>query len=246
MKKKIVAVVLCVVVALCATMMFGCGSMYDGNYVQADNSQITAVSQSASSVAPVDSETGFNTNGISIKMEIKVSNGAQTAKMSYDYKMVYLADGSVQMSGKYDVAGFGEEFWYKDGTVYFKFYGMCFQEQALLEDVLDEYTAENDYAQYDCFVAFAEQAANFGIEGYNFLIDQTEENTKIKIELNNSTVAGAVANGSVVYVFDADYNLAGFRSVLNVNDMIELSITYEPYAGDIQFPAGCENWDGGY
>ena len=267
MLKKILAVVLGLVLCLGMTMMVGCGDpSFSGNYVEADSNTITTFSES---VQQAEDEGASQSVDFNAGVKAKVYVETEDVKLTSDYTMALVGD-TFKLEGNLDVqlkmiyGGYNVKtitkgkFWYADNYMFMdanatSVIGSVSETVAVkgkmpmaIEDVLAEYGGGEDL-EVSPLVEYLQYVES---EHVKFYIDDGEENKKIKIVFDDLVEAGEKIDGTVIIVYDTEYNVIAtsvdLTSTLTYGGETQTIVTrvsIVPYDGEINVPADAMTWN---
>ena len=266
MFKKILAVVLGLVLCLGMTMMVGCGdSAFSGNYVEADSNTITTFSES---VQQAEDEGASQKVDFNAGVRAKVYMETEGMKLTSDYTMALVDDtfklaGNLDMQMEMDYGGVASKnitkgkFWYADSYMFMdanatSVLGDNSTTVALkgkmpmdIEEVLLTYGGGEQLET----LPLAEYVQYVESEHVKFYIDNESENKKVKIVFDNLVEDGDQIDGTIIFVYDVDFNLIATSMDLTTTityggetETFITRISVEPFDGAINVPADAMTW----
>lgn len=249
--KKFLYFVVCVILALGAFAMVGCGSeetAFDGNYQEATVAEATTFAQDLSKESSaIDYSIGVEYN---FDMSYTMTYGEETYTMDIAMEMNMIAvEGKLQMAGTMDATSNGEtdtaKVYYVDD--YFYLNGEADGEttkikyKMSIDDFIGNYTDDVDISF--SLLSYIEMAGEIEAEGgsIKFYIDNSDaETTKVKIELTE----GEEANATIYLLYNADKELVGAKYDVAIDNGTEGSITMSveiaPWSGTVSLPSAEE------
>ena len=256
--KKLLTTITCLLIATCMLFMTGCGSVFDGNYVEASAAEVTTFVEQ---VDAVQENENFNyASGVQLKTSVylKYVEGtvSQEIDLVMDYKAVLVendmqAQGNIKMKLPSEMGGnMTADFWQKDGYMYLKGtslqdgeikakYPMSFDD--MFGDLMDEFSEISLNSDINYYLGFAENYQ----DTVKFYIEQTETSNKIKIEIPEITEEGVTVSMQVVMVYDANYRITAAKvdmSLVENSVTMKANFEIEGWEGTIQLPADADTY----
>ena len=270
MKKRIIATVLCLVVAFGASMAFGCGGggveaftpdeKFEAEYTSASYLAVGSIITRVIDSGNVNTLSGFETNGASGKFYTKqtAEGGRFTLTFHSEFNYMFMdgikreVEGWVQQD--YNGRSSTIDVWADGNTVYTQEGGKK-AKQIGGADFGYEYITYN-YADYACFKEFTLWATELDSAALSFETAYDAYggvNVKINMtgyEIIERSGRSAYITGHVIYVFDDGCHLVGFYSEMSVDspdysddETFDVAMELVPFTGTgVIYPDGCENW----
>lgn len=248
--KKFLATILCCLLAVSAFLMTGCSSVFDGNYTEATEQELSTFSQSVAA-NPTNEEFDY-ASGLSAKVKLETT-GEYEMKVNMEFKGIGV-DGDVQMQGKMDMTAtmYGQsqtsksDFYVKDETMYVHTKMEGIEVKQKLPISFDEYF-EGVFSAGEMPVTsdlgvYLEMLSD--VEGVKVLLDTTGEQKKVKIEIPQTNIDGVSSELVIVMVYDSDYKLTAMKLDMEMsmtNDgqtsTVVMEYTIEPWSGSVSLPS---------
>ena len=241
--KKLLTVTLCLILAICTAMMFGCEkSAFDGDYTEATATEVSAMAEQIAG-AEGGEELDYS-QGVKLVYDMDISAGEMSGTVKMDLKAIAV-DNDLQMSGEMTVSGDEEisaEMYYTQGYFYANgtFEGQTRKAKMPMEidDFIGNYTGS---AGTDVTYSIADVMEMVeGEENVKWYVEDKEDVKKIKVEYAEE---GAVEL-KIVLVYNADYKLTAMSYEMNMSQTVgeetmemNFKMVVEPWSGTIELPS---------
>lgn len=260
--KKILA--LCLVVTLLMCALVGCNQQtFDGNYQQANAGQVeTFAKDAAASGKKVKPDKEDYRKGYSITLDAEMESGELSSEIEIKIHMIEV-DGQMKSSGgvklKSKSTEFIGEFWYVDGAMYLKSKQGPDERKVRAVIEFEEYIAQLNHMQY-----FEELGTLVdylhGQPGVEYFIEETSENTKIKVSVEQELPANDYVNTSTdaeyYFVFTKDKDIEACKISLSNTSQgafggfsgaveTEIELEAKPWSGNINTPKNLDEFSNG-
>lgn len=252
--KKLLCSIMCVVLAMGALSLVGCGSVFDGNYKEMtleDAKTFSATVEETENGEEIDYATGVK---YTLKGNMETTYGEKKTNFSADVGMkIGSYDGKLQMQGNMNVSA-GEEdsidsdIYFADDYMYYalEMNGLEVKTKARMsiDDFIDYYVY---FASMDMSLSYLVSTAGYitaNKGSIKFFMDKSEDYTKIKIE--------AVEGDSeieIILVFNANNQLIATKAEVKYNVVDEehdysmkgeIYIEIAPWEGTVKLPSSDE------
>lgn len=253
--KKLLCSIMCVVLAMGALSLVGCGSVFDGNYKEMtleDAKTFSATVKETDNGEEIDYAKGVK---YTLKGNMETTFGEKKTNVSADIGMkIGSKDGKLQMQGNMNVSA-GEEdsidsdIYFADGYMYYALEMKGLEVKTKAKMSIDEFVS--DYASFASMdVSLSELVSLAGYitaeEGsIKFFMDKSDDYTKIKVV--QTSVSGG--EGEVIFVFNASNQLIATKVEVKYNEVDEedgysmkgeIYLEIAPWEGTVKLPSSDE------
>lgn len=253
--KKLLCSIMCVVLAMGALSLVGCGSVFDGNYKEMTLEEATAFSATVNQVEDaeeIDYATGVE---YTLKGNMETRRGEDTMKVSADVGMkIGSKDGKLQMQGNMNVSSndnsvIDSDIYFADGYMYYALEMKGLEVKTKAKMSIDKFIRDNvPFGSINISMSGLVEAAGYitAEEGsIKFFMDKSEDYTKIKVV--QTAVSGN--RGEVILVFNASNQLIAAKVESKIDQADEehnyaikgeIYLEIAPWEGTVKLPSSDE------
>ena len=242
--KKLLTIMLCLILTISASTMFGCQkSIFDGNYTETSKTEVATL---ASNIADADGGEEMDyAQGTKLSLNASIVNGEESLSLKMDIKTI-AKDNDFKMEGSIDfsypsqtVAG---ELFYAEGCLYLNSNSGKIKQQIDYNAFFDEYLNSTFAIPFAISDLLGQLSLNPNVKCF---VDDKTDVKKIKIEFESSTEG----TGKAVFVYNAQYKLIALSYdislEINTGDTstkISAGFSIEPWSGSISTPTDLDTY----